>query len=679
MPDPVGVTPPLIACPACAGLGLRTTACTCRHNGNSFLTTGTGLLSSGEPYADCELCQGTGDTTVMCFPCRQTGRLRAQGVLTVVNAVTGQTASVQVVPGAHEIHRWPVKPSRRMIDLTPVVRDLADQVGAAALYDCLDQPLRYDDLAMPIFLPDAWRDDADPDERQLLEEAAIAEWAGRRRWHLYVGYPAGVRPPVDPDARLLELRAVADTAHLDLVVRMVDSSWTVTYEVPGAQPRPGQCWYSGPLSLRDALVASGPSELVEQMKASSVAAGHWVLNRPPVPDETQHWRMVDIERRVRAAAVAGSGGCATWRDGRWHVSPLTVAEEREVLTPQQTGQVRASVERVLTRRDEPVEARGVGTAIPTQVCGRCASGIAWQDCSCTYLGETPAVDCPRCAGVGRAPAPYCSGCDDTKLIHLGAVVTVIGPDARGATINLAPALAPEVSFFVNEHGVRCARVPRELTVAAWAEQFGTDPDWLTSHGVRTAGALAREGVFATELTDPRAVVAEYLARLTTGRPGGRLLYFVQPPSDTPVESLLRVVSGIDARLEISVSADERGAPRWGVAIAYRGASSRYAPPEIDLTLGDAVARVAAALPQRVGAIEHDVGRTELLWPPQQRAATPAEPGVEAMLRELSGEYERVLAYVTRSGWSLHVWTQRHWAKVGSAPTLRETISNARLG
>jgi hypothetical protein len=658
------------------------TACTCRHNGNTFLTSGSGLLSSGEPYADCELCHGTGDTTVMCFPCRQSGQLRAQGVLTVVNAVTGQTASVQVVPGAYDIVPWAVKPTRRIIDLTPAVHDLAEQVGACALYDCLDQPLRSEDLAMPIFLPDHWSDDAPAEQRRTIEEAAIAEWAGRRRWHLYVGYPAGVRPVVDPDRRLAELRAVATAAHLDLVVRMVESYWSVAYEVPSASPRPGQCWYTGPVSLRDAVVAANAPELVEQMKSNNIATGHWVLARPAPPgpaDETDGWTLADLEQRVRAAAVDAPGGSATWRDRRWHISPLMVADEREILSTQQTGQVRATIERVLARAHEPAEARSVGTPIPTQRCGRCASGIAWQECSCTYLGEPPAADCPRCAGVGRAPAPYCSGCDDTRLVHLGAVVTVVGPDRRGSTINLAVAAKPEVTFFTNEHGVRCARVPRELTATAWAEQFGTDPDWLTTHGIRSVGVLAREGVFPTELTEPRAVVAEYLARLTTGRPGGRLVFFVQPPGDTPIEALLRVVCGIDARLEIAVSADQRGSPRWGVSVAYRGARSRYAPPEVDLTLGDAVGRVTASLPQRIGAIEHDVGRTELLTPPQQRGTVEVEPGVEAMLRDLAYDYDRVLAYVTRSGWSLHVWTQRHWARVGGAPTLRETITNAHLG
>src|SRR5215207_1791846 len=682
MPEQAGATPTLIACPACAGLGLRITACACRHNGNTFLTTGNGMLSDGEPYADCELCQGTGETTVMCFPCRQSGQLRAQGVLTVVNAVTGQTASVQVVPGAYYITPWKVKPSRRIIDLTPAVRDLAEQVGVDSLYDCLDQPLRRDDLAMPIFLPAHWRDDSPAGERASIEQAAIAEWAGRRRWHLYVGYPAGVRPPIDPDVRLADLRTVAGAARLDLVVRLVDGYWSIAYEVPGAVPRPGQCWYTGPLSLRDAVVAASPGELVEQMKSSISAQGHWVVARPAIAGSAHpngSWGLYDVEQAVRAAAVGSAGGSAAWRDGRWHVSPLQVEQEREILATQQTGQVRSSIERVLARADDLPDGRTVGTAIPTQRCRRCVSGIAWQDCSCTYLGEEPSPECPRCAGVGRAPAACCTGCEDTRLIHLGAVVTLIGPDGRGVTTNLAVGPRPQVEYFLNEHGVRCAKVPRELTAVAWAEQFGTDPDWLCSHGIRTVGALARDGVFATDLTDRRDVVAEYLARLTTGRPGGRLVFFVQPPGNTPVESLLRVVAGVDARLEIAVTTDKRGAARWGVGVAYRGSSSRYAPPEIDLTLGDAVGRLTASLPQRIGAIEHDVERTEILSPPQQRRAVDAEPGIETMLRDLAGQYERVLAYATRGGWTLHVWTRRQWAKIGAAPTLRETIANAHLG
>jgi hypothetical protein len=678
MPEQDEIAPSLLACPACSGLGLRITACACRHNGNTFLTSGAGHLSDGEPYADCELCQGTGETTVMCFPCRQSGQLRAQGVLTVVNAVTGQTASVQVVPGAYDITPWSIKRSRRIIDLTPVVRDLADQVGADSLFDCLDQPLRRDDVAMPIFLPPQWRDDAPVAERRAVEQSAIAEWAGRRRWHLYVGYPAGVRPEPDPDRRLAHMQQVATAAHLDLVIRLVDSYWSVSYEVSGAVPRPGQCWYAGPLSIRDALNAVTPGELVEQMKASMIAPGHWVTARSGHVDVEQR-SVHEIEQAIRSSAVGAAGGSATWRGGRWHISPLHVTEEREILTAQQTGQVRSTIERVLACVDPPVESHSVGSPIPSQRCGRCESGTAWQDCSCTYLGEQPAPDCDRCAGVGRAPATCCSGCEDTRLVHAGAVVTLIGPDGRGLTINLTVGSNPNVRFFLNEHGVRCAQVPRELTAVAWAEQFGTDPDWLCSHGIRTVGVLARDGVIATELTDPRDVVAEYLARLTTGRPGGRLVFFVQPPGNTPVESLLRVVTGVDARLEIAVATDSRGAPRWGVAVAYRGSRSRYAPPEIDLTLGDAVGRVIASLPQRLGAIEHDVERTEVLVPPQHRRAVDTELGIETMLRDLSRQYDRVLAYATREGWALHVWTQRRWAKIGAAPTLRETIANARLG
>ncbi len=642
-----------------------------------FLTTGTGLLSDGEPYTDCELCHGTGETTVMCFPCRQSGQLRAQGVLTAVNAVTGQTASVQVVPGAYDITRWSIKPSRRIIDLTQPVRDLAEQVGVDLLYDCLDQPVRRDDAVLPIFLPSTWRDEAPAAERAAAEEAAIAEWAGRRRWHIYVGYPTDVRPLPDVERRLADLCAVATATHLDLVIRLVDGAWSVVYEVPGATPRHGQCWYAGPVSLRDAVAGVNPGELVEQMKSSTIATGHWVVNRPG--DTPERWSFVEVERAVRAAAVGSAGGSATWRGGKWHPSGLHVTEEREVLTPQQTGQVRSTTERVLARLEPLPTPPAVGTPIPTQQCRRCASGIAWQDCSCTYLGEQAAADCERCAGVGRAPATCCAGCEDSRLLHLGAVVTLVGPNGRGVTINLSVARRPEVTFFLNDHGVRCARVPRELTAVAWAEQFGTDPDWLCSHGIRTVGALARDGVFATELTDPRDVVAEYLARLTTGRPGGRLVYFVRPPGNAPVEALLRVVAGVDARLEIAVSTDSRGAARWGVAVAHEGSSSRYAPPEIDLTLGDAVERVMSSLPQRIGAIEHDIERTELLHPPQHRRVVEPEAGIEVMLRDLAAQYDRVLAYSTRAGWVLHVWSQRRWVKIGAAPTLRETIANDRLG
>ena len=704
--------PTLIACPACGGRGQKKAPCACRHNGNTFLVSGGILLSDAEPYADCELCDGTGETTVMCFPCRQGGSVRAQGVVSVVNAVTGQTASVQIVPGAFDPVPWEPRPSRRVIDVAAIVRELADQVGVAVLFDMLDRPLADEDLAMPIFLPESWRDDAAPGQRSAddpiatpepavshpagsraaadagpsvlpsdqvaVEEAAIGEWAGRRRWHLYVGYPAGVRRRPDPERGLTELRTVADAARLDLVIRLIDRTWSVAYEVPGARPRPGQAWYSGAQSLSEAINAVSPSELVEHAKTVTTADGHWVVSTPPAePHHNTTWHLAELRWAITTAADGVPGASATWRDGRWYIRALTIVEQRELLSTQQTGQVRSTIERV-TERAEPIpRPRWQGQAMPTQRCARCISGVAWRECSCTFLDDVPTPDCPRCSGVGRAPDPYCSGCDDTRLVHLGAVVTLVGPDARGVTANLRLGPSPDVEFFVNDHGVRCARVPRELTAAAWAETFGTDPDWLCNHGIRSIGVLARDGVFATELTDPREVVAEYLARLTTGRPGGRLVYFVRPPGDAPIASLLRVVHGVDARMEVAVAVDPHGGLRWGLAVAHRGAPSRYAPPEVDLTLGDAVGRVMTSLPQRLGAIEHDVTRTETLRPPHHGRAVEVEPGIEAMLRDVTTRHDRLLAYATRSGWTLHAWTHRSWVRIGAGATLREAVVRTR--
>ncbi len=678
MPETTLGDPSLIGCPACGGIGLRLAPCACRHNGTEFMVTGRMLLSDSEPYPDCELCQGTGETTVMCFPCRQGGQVRAQGVVTVVNAVTGQTASVQVVAGAFEPVPWEARPGRRILDVTEIVGDLAERVGADMLYDMLDRPLARTDLAAPILLPDTWRDDAPQAERRTAEEAAIAEWAGRRRWHLYVGYPAGARNAMDEDRRLTELRQVADAARLDLVVRYLDGYWSVAYEVPGAEPRRGHAWYPGATTLATALVAATPADLVEQAKTSTTAEGRWVVAAPPADgDGTSAWSTEDLVAAVNVAASGAVGGSATWRDGRWQLSALAVIDERELLAAQQTGQVRATVERVVGRVDTLAEPRWQGERIPTQCCARCETGVAWRDCSCTFLDDGPTPDCPRCAGVGRAPDTYCSGCDDTRVVHLGAVVTLVGPGGRARTTNIRIGANPDVEFFVNDSGVRCARVPRELTAVSWAEAYGTDPDWLCSHGIRSIGMLTRDGVFATDLTDRREVVAEYLARLTAGRPGGRLVYFVRPPGDAPVESLLRAVVGVDARLEVSVAVDPRGSLRWGLGVAHRGSPSRYAPPEVDLTLGDAVGRVVSSLPQRLGAVEHDVSRSELLVPPQHGRGVEVEAGVETMLRTLAQRYERVLAYATRGGWSLHAWTRRSWVRIGAAPTLREAVEHIR--
>jgi hypothetical protein len=410
MADTAPVEPALIPCPACDGLGFKIAPCSCRHNGPGFMVSGRLLLSDSEPYPDCEICHGVGETTVMCFPCRQGGELRAQGVVTVVNAVTGQTGSVQVVPGALEPVPWEPRPDRRIIDIAAVVRQLATQVGVDTLYDMLDRPLDNTDLATPIFLPEGWRDDAfedAPAQRYAAEQAAIAEWAGRRRWHLYVGYPAGVRTLADPSHRLAELRRIADAARLDLVVRFLDGYWSLAFEVPGTRPRPGQAWYPGAPTLAEALVGSLRSDLIEQARAATMASGHWIVATPPsAGDSTSDWSVDELVAAVESdvtAAVGTVGASATWRDGRWQLSALTVIEERELLAAQQTGQVRSTMERIVGRVGTLPPPSWQGAPIPTQRCARCRSGVAWRECSCTYLDDVATPDCPRCAGVGRAP------------------------------------------------------------------------------------------------------------------------------------------------------------------------------------------------------------------------------------------------------------------------------------
>jgi hypothetical protein len=87
--------------------------------------------------------------------------------------------------------------------------------------------------------------------------------------------------------------------------------------------------------------------------------------------------------------------------------------------------------------------------------------------------------------------------------------------------------------------------------------------------------------------------------------------------------------------------------------------------------------VLSALPQRLGGIEHDVARTEPLSPAQHGRAVEVETGIPTLLQEVAQRYGRVLAAVTRDGWTLHAWTQRRWQRIGTADSLREVVTHTR--
>jgi len=127
---------PVVVCPSCDGLGFAVVACRCTDGGDRLLVTDGMDRPAGEPYRDCLLCQGDGAVGEPCHDCGQTGRRRAQLVLTMANLDTGAVASANVVPGVVEPVPWPGDGGESWyLPLGPLLRDLAAVVGVESWTD----------------------------------------------------------------------------------------------------------------------------------------------------------------------------------------------------------------------------------------------------------------------------------------------------------------------------------------------------------------------------------------------------------------------------------------------------------------------------------------------------------------------------------------------------------------
>lgn len=105
-----------------------------------------------------------------CGRCDQRGELRAQLVLTVLNADNGAVASASVTAGA--LGPRPCPEQRWGLALTPIIVGLAATVGATDLVDISSGWRPLDDDA--IILPREWRPDLPVERREALITAAIA-------------------------------------------------------------------------------------------------------------------------------------------------------------------------------------------------------------------------------------------------------------------------------------------------------------------------------------------------------------------------------------------------------------------------------------------------------------------------------------------------------------------------
>ncbi|GIG86646.1 hypothetical protein [Plantactinospora endophytica] len=401
---------PVVVCRACDGLTFTVDTCVCTYDGDRLFVEGD-RPGDGTAYRDCQLCQGVGRVARPCRPCGQTGRRRAQLVLTMANVDTGAVASANVVPGVVEPAPWPGGGDWHL-PLAPLVRELAAAVGAGSWRD-VRMPNRSPDGPV-VFLPRRWKPGLPEPTRRALEAAAIAAESGWP-WYLLLGRTA-VDPPRDLAADLGRWCRLADLLYLDLVVEARrrhshadDLSWSIRYEIPGgAVPAEAHGWADDlPGAIAATTLHDAMYGLIERGRA---APAHYLAGRDRECPQAPSVDLDQLERRIVAdctdvaTGAATAGAQAVWRDGRWWHTSLRTAGTTETFVERSTGQI-ACRQAVVLRRgwqppapDHPSGTSTAATATRTVGCG--PAPARWPvDLPIRTASSVPAPAAarPRCA------------------------------------------------------------------------------------------------------------------------------------------------------------------------------------------------------------------------------------------------------------------------------------------
>jgi hypothetical protein len=535
--------PPVVECPDCAGTTLILAACRCILGGNHLLVESS-TRTTGEAYADCRLCHGVGTVVEPCHDCRQLGVRRAQLVLTVANLDTGAVASTSVIPGTVE----PVfdQDGHPVLDLTPLVRELAGQVGATAVSDVATPGQPFEELT--ILLPAQWRlPELPAEERYALVAAALA----RRSWDpwlVHVGRNIPPPAPPTPAQRLARLVTLAGQLCLDLVVEARNQpygelTWTVRYDVPAAPVPADQRGRFEDLAA--ALAARTVADALSGLHERGLNAPAYLVipNGPPSPPGPTDLDIGRLDRRIRAGCTDSStgeptsGAQAIWRDGRWWHTSLRPAGTHETYTESDTGQIIRRRHTLLRRGWEPPDPTWQGPAIP------------YVDCP----------DCPNSPDTGTGPRPLrppCRTCRDSRRLLLGAVITLTDLDAQVTHLNWPadrerPLPTPLVAL--QPSGAPVVQLPDHYRLARWASILGVCPEHLAElDGAASISPDSRDGTVT--LHDPdHDPLTQHLTTLSAGRPGARLLVHTTAPDAPPLAELIRLAHGL--RLALAVTAE----------------------------------------------------------------------------------------------------------------------------
>lgn len=671
--------PAAIECPECDGLGSIVRPCTC-------------VVYPPAQGLRCILCEGSQIESGPCDHCGGGGRAMPQYVVTVIDLDTAAVASVALVPGA--LPPPTMTPEGRWVcDYGPLVKDLAGRVGAARVEDntgqtCLERGSdgEYRGLggSWNVPLPHGWFPDLPASTRAPIEAAAIVSHAAYGRWEVLTSRSEeGSRSA--PDVLLPRWCALADNLLVDLVIeRRWDGAddkqspwtwgWSISLAFPGAplvDTFPVE--FAGDPLWR-AVAGMSVERLLDDLGADDRPAPRHFLE-PVTPPPPQVVPVDELERLLVSASQESGAACATWRNGAWHVTPVSRTPDSAADAPPGGEPVYRPARGAFSRDESPPKPSYLGEAI----------------------GGRP---CPACAARDEGPeaADICAACVGARVLAAGGVLTLSDLGTRSWHVNwdVAPHPARIRVLGQNPAGGTVVELPEQFSIAALAKNVGVRLDGIAS--IRPHDQVSRLDARAVVQADVGEAFAAYVRRTVGGRPAGRVITVLVPAPRSTIERVVQI--GLALGLDVVVSVrgwhlHQTDAPAhtndaWSVSITSGDGDEPVHP-----TLGRAVDDLTTRLATAVRAAREEASALALLPVPHQLVPHRVElAGIEDLLRGMTGlaqvfagvanvRAERIVARFSGSGIELlfagHDDDADEWGEIviGSGPTLSAAAQSIR--